>query len=261
MTNLLNAEDTRLAIDWRVELLRCTAFPMPMFEGSAEEIFRLVTQAAPNQVAENRQQARQTAAGEFANAKLDVIKQPGRIDVLCSAIEELRTSEGSRTLGNWGDAVESFDRGIRKWLRTRPDLQRLAFGAICQYAVADRKSAYSVLNRLLPSIDIDVDHSTDLFYQINRPRLANFENSFSCKINRLSKWSAATVVLQTVIIPTAEGGAPLPTFAVPVQNYCRAELDINTDAEINQLPSQHLEGVWDKLTTFAAEILSKGDIQ
>jgi hypothetical protein len=260
MTDLFKADDSTMALDWRVEQLRCTAFLMPMFEGATEQIFRLITQSAPDQVAEIRQQARQTAAGEFANGNLELIKQPGRIDVLLSATDEVPGPRGVSTLANWTEAIEPLARGIGTWFQTRPELQRLAFGAVCQHEVPDRKSAYSILNGLLPSVDIDTDHSSDLFYQINRPRLARFQDEFNCRINRLSKWSAATVMLRTLTMPLAESGVQVSTSTAPVRTYCRVELDLNTDAEIQQLPSQQLEDIWNKLITFAAEILSKGDI-
>ncbi len=262
MTDLFKPENVAAAIDWRIEQLRSTSFLIPMFDRSAEDVFRLIAQSAPTQVTENRQQAVQTAAGGFASAKLDVIKHPGRIDVLISPTDEARASEGAvTTIGSWNEVVGSFDSGIRAWLGTHPELHRLAFGAICQHEVTDRKAAYSILNQLLPTVDIDVEHSTDFSYQINRPRLANFQDSFSCKINRLSKWSAAAVVLQTVMIPTPGAAAQPPPFTATVNNYCRAEVDLSTDAEIQQLPTHHLEDLWNKLTTFAAEILSKGDIR
>jgi len=261
MTDLFKPENIASGVDWRVEQLRSTSFLMPMFERSAEDVFRLIAQSAPTQVTENRQQAVQTAAGPFASAKLDVIRQPGRIDVLLSPTDEARAAQGTRTIGSWTEVVDSFNAGIRPWLGSRPELHRLAFGAICQHEVADRKAAYSILNQLLPTVDIDVEHSTDFFYQINRPRLTSFRDSFSCKVNRLSKWSAATVVLQTVMIPGAEAAAQPPAFTATLQNYCRVELDLSTDAEIRQLPTHQLQDVWDKLTTFAAELLSKGDIR
>lgn len=234
---------------------------MPMFERSAEDVFRMIAQSPPDQITENRQQAVQTAAGPFASAKLDVIRHPGRIDVLLSPADGPRASQGTRTIGNWIEVVDSFNTGIRLWLGSRAELQRLAFGAICLHEVADRKAAYSILNQLLPTVDVDIEHSTDFFYQINRPRLVTFQDSFSCKINRLSKWSAATVVLQTVMIPGAEAAVQPPAFTATLQNHCRAELDLSTDADIRQLPTHQLQEVWDKLTTFAAEILSKGDIR
>ncbi len=261
MTDLFKPENIASGVDWHVEQLRSTSFLMPMFERSAEDVFRMIAQSPPDQITENRQQAVQTAAGPFASAKLDVIRHPGRIDVLLSPADGPRASQGTRTIGNCIEVVDSFNTGIRLWLGSRAELQRLAFGAICLHEVADRKAAYSILNQLLPTVDVDIEHSTDFFYQINRPRLVTFQDSFSCKINRLSKWSAATVVLQTVMIPGAEAAVQPPAFTATLQNHCRAELDLSTDADIRQLPTHQLQEVWDKLTTFAAEILSKGDIR
>jgi hypothetical protein len=66
---------------------------------------------------------------------------------------------------------------------------------------------------------------------------------------------------QTLNIPKPEVAAQLAMSTATIRHYCRAELDLNTDAETQQLPSQHLDRLWEKLTAFAGEILSKGDIR
>ncbi len=116
-----------------------------------------------------------------------------------------------------------------------------------------------LLNKLLPKIDIDTEHSSDFLYQVNRPRLATFD-SHSVKINRLSKWLVQVVVSHTFTISAKDMlQAPSNVVATP-RNYCRAELDVNTDAEISNLPPEHLSGIWNKLVEYVREILLKGDI-
>src|SRR6266436_4913034 len=105
MTDLFKPQNITSGIDWHVEQLRSTSFLMPMFERSAEDVFRLIAQSPPDETTENRQQALQTAAGAFANAKLSVIKQPGRIDVLLGPTDDVSPSHGSRTIGSWIEVV------------------------------------------------------------------------------------------------------------------------------------------------------------
>ena len=81
VSTLLNPEATQ-TIDWQAEQLRCTGFLVPLYDVSAQDIFRLVTQTDPVQLVENRQQALQTASGPFGPGKLDVVKLPGRVDIL-----------------------------------------------------------------------------------------------------------------------------------------------------------------------------------
>lgn len=259
MDDLLNA-DVVNEIPWQVEQLRCTAFLLPLFDVSVEPVFRTLAESDPLQVSENRQQAIETAGGSLDGFKLEVVKVPGRLDIILHSKEESIAPSGVAVLGSWIEIVSLFSSRVLGWLRSEPQLQRLALGAIVLDEVRDRMTGYKVLNELLPKIDIDVQHSSDFFYQINRPRLATFNGGPSLKINRLSKWSVAAVVTQRFTLSTQE---PLqrPTNLVgSLQNYCRAELDLSTDAEIPELPAAHIEAIWEKFVDFAREILLKGDI-
>src|SRR5438046_9990110 len=144
MTDLVKPENIATGVDWQVEQLRATTFLRPMFERSAENVVRMIAQSPPDQITENRQQAVQTAAGPFASAKLDVIRHPGRIDVLLSPADEARASQGTRTIGNWIEVVDAFNTGIRLWLGRRAELRRLESGAIWLDGVAARKAAESI---------------------------------------------------------------------------------------------------------------------
>jgi hypothetical protein len=259
VSTLLNPEATQ-TIDWQAEQLRCTGFLVPLYDVSAQDIFRLVTQTDPVQLVENRQQALQTASGPFGPGKLDVVKLPGRVDILFLGREDNATDPGINTLGLWAEMSDLFDNGVRAWLRLRPQLQRIALGAVCVAGVSDRVSGYKLLNRLLPRVDIDVEHSSDLFYQINRPRLATFGDSFPCKINRVSKWSTAALVLHTFTVSAKELRPGAMNIPAAIRHYSRVELDLSTDAELVALPDEHLESIWMKLLNFATEMLSKGDV-
>src|SRR5438876_11230792 len=112
MTDLFKPENIASGVDWHVEQLRSTSFLMPMFERSADDVFRMIAQSPPDEITENSEQAVQTAAGTFASAKLDVIRHPGRIDVLLSPADGPRASQGTRSIGNCMEVVDSFSSGL-----------------------------------------------------------------------------------------------------------------------------------------------------
>ncbi len=246
--------------DWQLEQLRFTGFLSPLFDTVAVSVFQSVTGSEPVQTTENRQQAMQSAGGPFGGGKADVVKLPGRLDILLHPTDDAPPGAGSATVGTWGENKELFDAGIRSWLGSKPRLQRMALGVVCLRPTEDGITGYQMLDRLLPKVDIDVEHSSDFFYQINRPRLAKFDDAFSCKINRLSKWSTAAVVSHTFTFAGGRSGSAAPSVAASVRHYCRAELDLSTDPEVGELPSQNLELVWTRLLEYAEEVLLNGDI-
>lgn len=258
-SSLLDSE-TVIPIHWEAEQFRCTSFLSPLFDVSAESAFRSFAKCDAVHVSENRQQALQTATGIFNGFKLDVVKLPGRVDMILRSNEESPSSPGVAVLGLYSEMMELFDGGIRGWLESKPKLQRLALGVIALDEVDDRITGYKILNQLLPKVDLDEEHSSDFFYQINRPRLVTFGGDFSIKLNRLSKWSTATIVSQTLML-SAKGPNQTPLNAVAaIRNYSRIELDLNTDPEVLELPTKYVDAIWKKLVDLARELLLKGDI-
>jgi hypothetical protein len=259
VSDILTSENAA-RIPWQAEQLRCTNFFEPLFDVSADSVFGVFTGSEPTHISENRQQALQTATGIFNNFKLDVVKIPGRLDmVLHSGDESSALSPGISVLGPWTEVVGVFDDGVKAWLQTHPKLQRLAFGTIVVDEVEDRVAGYKVLNQLLPKVDIDVEHSSDFFYQINRPRLVKFGDQLSIKINRLSKWSVASVISHTVTVMAKERFQRPSNVVASIRNYSRAELDLSTDPEVLELPTAQIEAIWKTLLDLARELLSKGD--
>jgi hypothetical protein len=252
--------DTVKERPWLVEQMRCTAFLLPLFDVSAEAVFKTVADSDPLLLSANRQQAVETASGLLGDFKLDVVKNPGRLDIVLQPKEEPVQTPTIDALGPWSEIVEVFSGSVHRWLRTHPQLQRLALGAIVTDEVKDRMTGYRLLNELLPMVEIDVEHSSDFLYQINRPRLATFENAKSLKINRLSKWSVAQVMVRTLRFSAKEPLQRATNVLGSVRNYCRAELDLSTDAETMELRGGDLEAIWETLVSFAREMLVKGDI-
>jgi len=259
MQDLLKS-DVISEMPWQVEQLRCTGFLLPLFDVSAERVFQVVAESDPFEVSENRQQAVETASGSLDRFKLDVVKAPGRLDIVLHSQDQPIASPGLMLLGPWVEIIDAFSSRVRGWLRSEPRLQRLALGTIVLDEVTDRLTGYKLLNELLPKVDIDVEHSSDFFYQINRPRLVTFDRGSSVKINRLSKWSFVTVITRRFIVSTNEPAQRPTNLVASLRNYCRAELDLNTEEDILELPREHIEAIWEKLVDFARESLLKGDV-
>jgi hypothetical protein len=258
-SDFLNSE-TLTSIDWQVEQLRCTSFLSPLSEASADSVFRIFAGAEPTNVSENRQRALQEASGIFKGFKVNVIKIPGRIDIVLSADDAPMVPSSVSIVGPWSEIIILFDEGIGRWIESQPKLQRLALGVVVLSEVKDRQAGYKILNKLLPKIDIDIEHSTDLFYQINRPRLVTFDEKLPLKINRLSKWAVAALVSQTLTLPHTESGQRLPSVDASVRFFLRTELDLNSDSEVLELPPAHVHAIWKRFVDFANELLLKGDI-
>jgi hypothetical protein len=258
-SNFLNSE-TLTSVDWQAEQLRCTSFLSPLFEVSAESAFRTFAGGEPANVSENRQRSLQEASGTFKSFKVTVVKTPGRIDMVLSSNEEPAPSAIS-ILGPWAEMRTLFEEGVKRWIESQPKLQRLALGVVVLNEVKDGHAAgYKILNALLPKVDIDIEHSSDFFYQINRPRLVTFDEKLSLKINRLSKWSVMALFSQSLRLSPTGLAQKLSSADASVRFYLRAELDLSTDSEVLELPPAHLHAIWKQLVDLANELLLKGDI-
>ena len=147
---------------------------------------------------------------------------------------------------------------MNRWLTldSCPEIQRVAFGAVLLSPVDSKVSGYRQLAAYLPSVTIDPEHSTDLLYQINRPR-ESATGIPDLKINRLSKWSVAQISTAGLVLePTRILYHDVPQAYLA----CRLELDINTAAERREpLPRETVSNVWQELLNLGMEIVIDGD--
>ena len=122
----------------------------------------------------------------------------------------------------------------------------------------DRQSGYVQISNYLPSLAIEPD-SSDLFYQISRPRPSGTEIA-GLRINRLSKWSVARLGVFNIQL------GPVANLSTEVRvndesHAINAELDISTDPNSqSDLPTDGLTAVFRELVAFGSEILERGDI-
>ena len=183
--------------------------------------------------------------------------QPGRIDFIFSSIENNTINTGNiKTLGLFDDVIKIFLTPIQEWnnLDSAPISRRIAFGALLIQNVENKKRSYEKLSSYLPYVKLDVEKSSDFFYQINRPRESLVVEGLS--INRLSKWSAIQQQLVSVELISGSRQISDPSYA------CQLELDINTsqkrDVDIDREVEYEL---FRELMEFGKEISVEGDIE
>jgi hypothetical protein len=132
--------------------------------------------------------------GAFGTGRLILRLESMRIDWLLTVAGEQKSSgEDAPTIGAFPEVLRGFQELIERWfsLETCPSVIRLAFGAVLLQPVASLQHAYQQLGHYLPSMMSDPEGSSDFLYQINRRRDST-TGIAGLKINRLSKWSAAS---------------------------------------------------------------------
>lgn len=194
--------------------------------------------------------------GEFADAELTLQLAGSRFDWVLSPASAVPSIEQMLArLGPYPSAAGRLLSVWSEWLRSLDTpMLRLAFGAVLVADVADRRQGYETLAGYLPQLTIDPDGSSDLIYQINRPRPSKVISGLM--LNRLSHWSVSQMVQ---IVFQAGGVVQTP---LPATHLCRLTLDLNTIPTNNneKLPQARLVPLLEELQGFALEIAQNGDI-
>jgi len=250
-------DEKSIVSDWQIEQLRCTAFLQPQSNVAAHAAFAAIADSEPVVRSENTQQGMSSSSGNLDSIKMDVIQLPGRLDVVFQSAEQVPDAP-IPPIGAYRQQKDALAERCLHWLTERPSLQRLAMGLIVVAQVPDRTAGYRALQKLLPSVTLDPEHSTDFNYQINRPRLVKIADDFRIKINRLSRWGVTASIFQTIVVRPGE--VALMSRPVLVRNVCRIELDLSSDQEVPALPPEHVPSLWQTLSYLADEIISEGDI-
>lgn len=243
-------------LDWGVETLRVTGFPINISKGDTGWWSRVISEP-PETTLSRPKEGIYHDEGPFGNGRLVLSVQPTRIDWLYTV--NVQEPEVLPILGTFDLAQDKFLDIVRKWLKLYNSVKRLAFGAILLYRVASREEGYEAISHYLPNVRLDVANSSDFLYQINRPRLFQMPGVPKIEINRLSKWSVAKLQRLHIDLSVAEKVSPsiLPYEGL---HACRLELDVNTSPEVEQLPGEKIVLVLDELVSLAREIAEKGDI-
>lgn len=251
----------RLLIEaWETEFLRLTAFPAPASPVEDVGWWESLTGEPPEVEVVRPREGGKRIEGAFENGRLVMQVSPARIDLrVIPSPEREATTAGFFTIGKFTEILAPFTQVTSRWLNldSRPEIQRIAFGAVLLSPVDSRASGYRQLAGYLPAVNIDPEHSSDFLYQINRAR-DSATGITNLTINRLSKWSVAAISMGGLVLEPTQ----ILYHEVPQRYFaCRLELDINTTTGRQEpLPRETVPSIWEELMDLGREIVIAGDI-
>ena len=245
--------------DWQAENARLTVFPMLDATTRSTEWWQTVTESQPDETRTNPKKGSALIQGALDPGRLILKLEPDRIDWVLSPaeldIEELAEAGEPPTLGPAKEIVDAFSAIAEKWL-TRDDLPaiaRMAFGAVLNHPETDRQAGYLRLPDYVP-VQVNPE-SSDFLYQINLPPVPSATGIEDLLLNRLSKWSVAT--LQAVSLRLT--GTMVQAQAAPKGFALRLELDINTvSAFAGPIPHARLVETYRELAAAGLAIATDG---
>ena len=159
------------------------------------------------------------------------------------------------TAGPYEKPKEMFREAMLAWLdAANPVANRMAYGALLSLRCGDRSECLRVLDNLLCTVTVDLEHTWDFDYSVNRRRRSNSINDLM--INRLAKWSLGKRILGVVELPEGSGQ---PRVSSTTSYFPMLMLDINTMPEFSGSLNQ-LRDLLAELTTLGTEIAMKGDV-
>lgn len=242
---------------WQATVLRLSVFPSQSAEINDADWWSDLVGRDPDSKSEQPRRGTKQVMGAFESGRLNLNISPGKIDWIFEAVFDVNSEEkGPPYLGAFSDVKGIFLKLMHNWLKfeTTPEIHRLAFGAKLLIPVDSYQQGNEIMDIYLPAVEVDTANSTDLSYQINRPRVYSGEIS-NLIINRLAKWS----VLRWLI---TIGEKEVLSSQVGSGFVCELELDINTADEFQgALPQEKLVDLFTELLRQGVEIASEGDIK
>lgn len=253
-------------LQWKAQTLRVSAL-WPSAEIVVPEAWAEVMGAKPETTTsrkgiEQRAEGGQPGAeGDQQGQMVSLVVRPDRIEWALRVGEPAEPPEDllDLTLGDFADALTFLTDVGTRWTASGfcPSAQRLALGGVLLAPVEDRQEGYQRLAAYLPAVDIDGEGSSDLLYQINRPRVTE-TLGFELVVNRLCKWAVAS--FQTLVVPLGGGGKPPASRGEPGRSGCRLEFDINTDKDFaEQLRPDQMATLLAEFASYATTISQEGD--
>ena len=166
-------------------------------------------------------------------------------------VEAFTNLDETPTLGAFLDSLKWFQPLALRWMKSLPDVSRIAFGAELLWHVGNHKEGYRLLDELLPDVKVD-PKSQELEYRINRPRVLTVGTD-ALTVNRMSAWATKRFSLEQ-----RHGSVSTMHDAFYA---IHAELDINTTADRKAaLPQGQFNELLDTLVDFAVEMAEQGDV-
>ena len=239
--------------DWRVEMLRLTAFPAAGAPRATPERWWADLFGVPHEKStEDVKRGITHLQGNVGDSFMVMTRNPVSFELRQLDSDPTEPPREAGSLSAFADTVPMFQRSSTQWLECEacPPLRRVAFGAILLQPVPSHESGYETLDGYLPTVSVDPKLS-DFLYQVNRRRISKVIDNLW--VNRLSKWSTQKVESLTV---TSDGTVVrgMEAFA------CRLELDINSVPSAESLPTDLLPRLFEELVALAGEIALDGDV-
>lgn len=248
--------------EWQVQSARVTTFFLGGENPDPSGFWDRVVGTDPDEEHKFASSGQFHQIGIFGEWQLQLSIQPERLDWTISipvrskdSQDILDASLSGRPLDSAFDVIN--DLGV-KWMEICPATRRLALGAVLVQPVEDRKSGYSRLSEYLRGVEIDAVNSTDLNYQINRPRQSNVLPGLT--LNRLSKWGVVVAGLLRMAVTPGDRITPR-TSMEHGSSAMRLELDLSTDGNrTDELPNSDLPSLLKELIDLGKEIAASGDV-
>ncbi|MET1069956.1 MAG: hypothetical protein ABWY28_18290 [Pseudomonas prosekii] len=226
-------------ISWQTESVRLTL--LGSVEVSPYLSWMALTGKQPESVTSRPQQQLNVEEGAWENGHLVVNSQPGRVEILFSAIPNDPTS--NPTLGEFHTVLPNFEALTSR--AKLPTCARIAVGAKLNAFPGSQEQSEMLINNALPDIKLPKNCS-DVIVQYNVPK--KFAKIGGLVVNRIVKWSQ--LVVHTVQFV---GGQQL---ANAQEHIIQLDLDINT-SPLSKLPHSDQYKVVLKALFGEVESLSK----
>jgi len=243
-------------IDWQVESLRLVLFRAKPIE-TVIPLWETLTGEKPEKVDSQPRANIILEVGTFVLGSLSHISDPLRINwTLSPSQEQHQQTTSLPTLGSLFETKSQFIKMMNDWLSSDsvPETNRIALGSVSIIVNNNRASAYKQLSELLHHVTIDIENSTDFFYQINRPIQSTVEPDLM--LNRLSKWNAVRSMGFGLLV------GEKPEVIQDTKDYVatRLELDINTHQSNKKIFSKEkLIPLLQELSKLGDQISTEGD--
>jgi hypothetical protein len=230
------------------QLLRITLFPSSTLPGT-DDLWHRLTGRDPEIDESRRTEALHRQAGPHGEGELEVRVQPIRIDLLMKALTS-DVASPKLHLGSFDAEAEAFLRLARPWLGDiRGDIVRAAFGGMVLYRATDRAEAYGLLDRYVPSVKVDAEHTKEVQYRVNRPR----ESKQGITLNRITTWTPMAVKVDLSTLGSK-------AVRISEEHFLRLEFDHNTPAERTEpLEQEAIVPIFDELLEMATENALQGE--
>jgi hypothetical protein len=248
---------------WKALRLRATTFLSPDSEIDDTSIWSSVVGGLPDEEQRRPRESLLQQTGKLANFEIALRIVHPRIDWFVQpAIEN---PAGVDPPPDWqvalfDEALTTLKQLASQWFSMQLHVVRVAFGANLVQPANDMREAYSTLDRYLADLKVDPENSSDLLYQINRPRGSRVIEGL--EINRLSKWSVMAQASGGWVLQTNPAvGEQVASLPVALRHASSLELDVNTKGTHGtNFPQPRLNELFDELMEWGSEIAEKGDV-